>query len=357
MSFKVGIIGCGHISDTHIKSWKKAKNSMVHGLFDLNQELAKTKRNKYGVGQVYEVLDKMIQECDILDVCTPPQTHFSICMAIIRAKKHLLVEKPLVTDTNEWEEIKKAVSENGVKIAICHNLKFNLSVQKAKKMIDEGKIGALLRINRYFLTHPDHDRMLVGDKHWSHKLPGGRWYETMPHELYLTHYFAGWSELDNVSVLHTPNALPGAPADEVCFTLSNEKVISNYHYSSNCKLNKRYIELIGTEGIIVLDVLSDMLFIDKVSENKTKRGFGIMFIEAANRVMQWMPDRIEYFRQRQNGISPHTRIILQFDDYLADKNISPTPLEEVDFVIKYSNLVGKEIDRKLDSLFKGADII
>lgn len=343
---KVGIIGCGHISDTHIKSWNLAKNSKVFGLFDLNQELAKEKSEKYNVA-IYNDLQKLIDDCDVLDVCTPPHTHLDICLQVVNSKKNLLVEKPLVTDTKDWEVLKAAIDASNIKFAVCHNLKFNLSVQKAKKIVDKGKIGKLLRINRYFLTHPESDRMLVGENHWSHKLPGGRWYETLPHELYLTHYFAGWSQLNNVTVLNTPNALPGAKADEVCFTLSNKNVISNYHYSSNCKLNKRYIEIIGSEGVIVLDVLSDMMFLDKVKETKTKRGLGLMLMEAASRVKQGIPDRIEYFNERRKGISPHTRIITQFDQYLDGKKESPTPLEEVDFVVKYCDIVGSEIENKL----------
>ncbi|MGW8121953.1 Gfo/Idh/MocA family protein [Roseivirga echinicomitans] len=344
---KVGIIGCGHISDTHIKSWKKTKNSVIHGLFDLSTELAEKKRAKYNVGTVYQDLDKLIAECDVLDVCTPPQSHFDICMQIIKAGKDLLIEKPVVTDVEQWKTIKAAVEEAGVKLGVCHNLKFNLSVQKAKQRIEKGEIGDLIRINRYFLTHPDYDRMLKGDNHWSHKLPGGRWYETMPHELYITHFFAGESVLDNVSVISTDRATVGAPADEVCFTLSNDKVISNYHYSSNCRLNKRSIELIGTDGTLVLDVLSDMMFLDRVKETKNKRAFGILFIEAMSRVLQALPDRISYFSERMKGISPHTRIILQFDAYLDGKAPSPTPIEEIDFVIRYCDIVGKEIDAKL----------
>ena len=344
---KIGIVGCGHISDTHIKSWNKTKNSEVVALFDINKELLETKAKKYGITNTYTSLEEIIDACEVLDVCTPPQTHFSICLQIINAGKDLLIEKPLVTDVDEWEQLKKAIDEKGVKVGLCHNLKFNLSVQNAKKKIDNGEIGQLLRINRYFLTHPDTDRMLRGNLHWSHKLPGGRWYETMPHELYITHFFAGWSELDNVTALSTPNATEGAPADEVCFTLSNNKVISTYHYSSNSKQNKRYIEFIGSKGIITLDVLSDMMLIDKGIDSKRKRAIGIFGIDALKKSLQIIPDRITYFIQKFKGISPHTRIITQFDAYLDGKADSPTPLEEIDFVVKYCDIVGKEIDRKI----------
>lgn len=347
MKYKVGIIGCGHISDTHIKSWKKAKYSTVHGLFDLNKEIVEKKSKKYNIDNVYDNIDLIIEECDVLDICTPPNTHFEICKKAIEAGKDVLIEKPLVTDVEEWKTIKELIKANKTKLAVLHNLKFNLSVQKAKKYTDKGGIGQIIRINRYFLTHPDSDRMLKGNNHWSHKLPGGRWYETMPHELYLTHYFAGWSSLENVTVLSTENALEGAKADEVEFTLKNDKVISTYHYSSNCHLNKRYIEIIGTKGIIFLDVLSDMMFVDKVRENKIKRALGITWVESMNRFFQGIPDRLQYGLQKIKNISPHTRIILQFDRHIVGKDTNPTPMEEIDFVVEYSDIVGKAIDKEI----------
>jgi hypothetical protein len=96
-----------------------------------------------------------------------------------------------------------------------------------------------------------------------------------------------------------------------------------------------------------VDILSDMVFLDDVRESKRKRGIGIMFLEAASRIVQSVPDRIEYFNERRKGVSPHTRIILQFDRYLAGEDESPTPLEEIDFVVQYCDQVGKQIDEKL----------
>jgi len=344
---KVGIIGCGHISDTHIKSWKKTNNSEVVSVFDVIKDLVSQKAAKYNIRNISASIEEIVGKCDVLDVCTPPKTHFDIAMKVIDAGKHLLIEKPIVTDINEWEILKKAIIEKGIKFSVLHNLKFSLAVQNAKKLINEGKIGQLIRINRYFLTHPNQDRMLLANGHWSHNLPGGRWFETMPHELYITHFFAGHSTLRGVSVITSKNALPGAKAEEVCFVLENDKCISSYHYSSKCNLNKRYIEFIGTEGVIYIDVLSDMLFIDKTVGNRSNRGFGITFKDSLARIFQAFPDRVRYLVQRNKGISPHTRIILQFDAYLQGQEESPTPIEEVDFVVRNCDVVGKEIEKEL----------
>ena len=57
---KIGVIGCGHISDTHIKSWNKTKNSEVFGLFDIDEKLLATKAKKYGIENTYTSLDELI---------------------------------------------------------------------------------------------------------------------------------------------------------------------------------------------------------------------------------------------------------------------------------------------------------
>jgi predicted dehydrogenase len=349
MKGKVGIIGCGHISDSHIKSWRKANYGVVFGVFDLNEELARKKAEKYAIDRVYSNLDKIIEDCDILDVCTPPGTHFEIAMKIIKSGKHLLIEKPIVTDLAQWELLKSNLRNSNSKLAVLHNLKFTKAVLKGKQIIDSGRIGKVIRINRYFLTHPDHDRMLVGNSHWSHKLPGGRWFETMPHELYLTHFYAGESQIENISVISTKSALSGAKADEVCITLKNDQCITNFHYSSNCIQNKRYIEVVGTSGTFVIDILSDMLFLDKIRENKTRRAVGIMMLEAYSRIIQGIPDRVRYFLDKLQGVSPHTRIILQFDEFIVGKAENPTPLNEVDYVVVYCDKIGKELEEQLQT--------
>jgi predicted dehydrogenase len=344
----VGLIGCGHISSTHLKSWKKAKYASVAGVFDLSSELAKKRAEEFGVPKIFTDLDEIIKTCDVLDVCTPPSTHAEIARKIISSGKDLIIEKPLVTDIDSWRSLKLLLNNSRSRLAVLHNIKFGLAVQKAKKLLESGYIGDLIRLNRYFLTHPTADRMLVGQGHWSHKLPGGRWFETMPHELYLTHYFAGWSELETVSIINSPAALSGAPADEVCFVLKGKSCISSFHYSSNCPPNRRYVELIGTKGTIIIDILSDMLFVDRVIDKKWKRAIGMTWIESGKRFLQGIPDRLVYMINRQRGISPHTRIILQFDAYLEGKAASPTPLEEIDFVVEFCEKVGREIDRQVE---------
>ena len=346
---KVGLVGCGHISQAHLRAFQKTKHCKVHGVFDLNEDLAAQRARTFGIDKVYDDLDVLIEECDVVDVCTPPQTHADIALKVIEAGKHLLIEKPLVVDVADWDRLAAALEMSRSEIAVVHNLKFTNAIQQAKRWLEAGRIGTLIRIERFFLTSPKDDRML-GRPHWSHALPGGRWFETLPHELYITHYFAGPSEVTHVSALHTSHAPEGAPADEVTITLQNEHCLTHIHYSGNCHLNKRQVTFIGTEGIIHVDILSDALWLSKLEDKVWKRPLGLTFLEASGRLVRAVPDRLGYLRDRMRKETPHARLIKAFDAYLAGAGPSPTPVEEIDFVVRNAERIGRAIDEQAERM-------
>ncbi|MFZ0548129.1 MAG: Gfo/Idh/MocA family oxidoreductase [Candidatus Promineifilaceae bacterium] len=345
--YKVGLVGCGHISVTHLKAWKKTPGCTVIGVSDLDRTLAEKRVKEFNIPTIFEDLDALIDACDVVDVCTPPQTHHWIAKKILAAGKHLVIEKPLVTAVSDWDEMAALLEASDAKITVIHNLKYAYSIQQAKRWLDEGRIGDVIRIRREFLTSPTTDRMLVGNSHWSHKLPGGRWFETLPHELYLTHYFAGPLELENVAAIHTEKAPPGAPADEILITLKNGRSLATIHFSANCEQNRRAFTVIGTEGIITVDILSDFALLSRPRDNQNKRAFGRPLLEAGKTVLRAVPDRAAYVQRRLTSDTPHSFIIQAFGRYLQGQGPVPTPVEEIDYVVRNCDKIGREIDRQL----------
>ena len=347
-TFKVGLVGCGHISMAHLKAWQKTEGCRVIGVFDLNRKLAKKRTRAFKIEKIYDDLERLIAECDIVDVCTPPQTHSQIAQQVVAAGRHLVIEKPLVTDVVDWDELSAMLSESPGKIAVIHNLKFTNSVQLAKRWVNEGRIGEIIRVEREFLTNPETDRMLVGDSHWSHQLPGGRWYETLPHELYLTHYFAGALELADVTVAQTAHAPAGAPADEVLITLKGDHCLATVHFSANCRLNKRVFTIQGTEGLITIDILSDFATLSTLRDKKWQRTIGRPLLEVGLTLWRSIPDRTSYLYRQLRGQTPHTNLIQAFGRYLQGQGPAPTPLDEIDYVVRNCDRIGRGIDRQLN---------
>ncbi|OGQ25203.1 MAG: hypothetical protein A2138_06100 [Deltaproteobacteria bacterium RBG_16_71_12] len=344
---RVALVGCGHIAAAHLEAWKKTAHGQVAVLFDVSRELAEKRQKEFGVDRVASSLEEAIEASDVIDVCTPPHTHADIARKVLQAGRHLLIEKPVVTAVEDWESVREVLGKST--LAVVHNLKFTHAVQQAKTWVDDGRIGHVLRINRLFLTSPDGDRMLVDPApgaraHWSHALPGGRWFETLPHELYITHMFAGPLPVSSVTALHTSAAIAGAPADEVCIVLAGGRCISTMHYSASSKENRRSIEIFGTDGKIEIDVLSDTATLAAARDGRVLRAVGVKNVETGRRLLQAIPDRAEYLLRRAQKETPHATLIRAFDDHLAGEGPSPTPLDEVDYVIRTGDIIGRRID-------------
>jgi predicted dehydrogenase len=355
MVLQVGIVGCGLISEAHIKAWQKTPGFAVRGVLDTNAEQAQKRAAQFKIGTIYPGLEALIADCDVVDVCTPPQSHAAIALQAVAGRRHLVMEKPVVTDVADWDRLAAAVRQAQTKLAVIHNAKFLQSIQTAKRWVDAGRIGQVIRIHREFLTHASTDRMLVGDGHWSHKLPGGRWFETLPHELYLTHWFAGPLELSSVTAVRTPNAPSGARADEVMVVLRGPSCIGTFQFSANCQQNRRTLTIQGTTGRIVVDMLSDFAHLSTQTDSKLTRAMGGAILEAGRTLLRAGPDRGRYGLSRLQGSqSPHLRIIQALGRSLQGHGEEPTPFAEVDYVIRLGDKIGKEIDRQVAQVAQAA---
>lgn len=342
---RLGLIGAGHISASHLEGWRKARGVEAHGIFDLDSELAAERASRFSIPRRFDSADELIAACDVVDVCTPPSTHAEIARQVLAAGRHLLIEKPLVTELADWEVLSDILRGSSARLAVMHNLKFARGVRQALAWLRRGRIGRLLHLHRYFLTHADSDRML-GGRHWSHALPGGRWFETLPHELYLTHLFAGPLALREVSALSTAGAPAGVPADEVVITLAGDDRVATIHYSANCRLNKRQLVLIGSEGLITIDILSDSATLSRPRDRRWRRATGGL-LETGGRLASWPLDRGGYLLDRLRRRSPHALLIEQFAEHLQGRAESPTPIDEVDYVVRNADRIGREIELRV----------
>lgn len=344
---RVGIVGAGHISSSHISGWKKARGAVVTSITDLDRSAAKDRAKQWGVQAVADDIEHLLDTCDVVDICTPPHTHSSIIIAAAGAGRHVLVEKPVVTSVEDWRRVRHEVETRGVQLAVVHNIKFSRSLQTTRRWIDEGRIGRILRIRREFLTHPAKDRMLAGDGHWSHTLPGGRWFETLPHELYLIYWLAGALEFDGLSALATGNSPPGAPADEVSLSFRGSDVLATVQYSAHCELNRRVFEVIGTRGRIHVDLLSDSASLSRSRDQRWRRVLGGARIDALQCLVGWIPDRLAYLADRIRSRTPHSRLISSFADSLLKGTPTPTPLDEIGYVVEMGDTVSRAIEAQV----------
>jgi predicted dehydrogenase len=146
----VGLIGYKFMGKAHSNGWRQASH-----FFDLpvnlrlkticGRDKAATKRAaaQFGWENAETDWSRVIDDpgIDIIDICTPNNTHGEIAIAAARAGKAILCEKPLARNVPEAETMLRAVKKERVINMVCHNYRRIPAIALAKQMVERGELG------------------------------------------------------------------------------------------------------------------------------------------------------------------------------------------------------------------------
>ena len=339
---KVGLIGCGHIASAHIKAWHMSGLGGVECVYDVNRTVAQQFASKFGVASAAPTLSDLLNRVDVVDDCSPPGAHLGNALKAFEAECHYLSEKPIVLTEEDLNRILRARLAAKRELCVVHNLKFSPAVLKAKRWVDQDRIGGLLTLESHFLTHSSTDRMLRAQNHWSAELPGGRWIETLPHDLYLGFDFLGPLELDRVTTVCPPIGWerPETPEEALIVFKGPESLAIN-RYSARSQVSLRSFVLYGTEGTVHVDTLAGSARATRRRDSPWIRGMGGDSLDALTTLKGMIPDRFSMLASRIRGESPHSMLIGQFARYLLGQGPSPVTLDEIVYVVRNTERIGK----------------
>lgn len=94
------------------------------------------------------------EDIDVVDICTPGDTHAEIAEAALRAGKHVLVEKPMANSVAEAEAMAaaaEAAAEQGVRAMVGFTYRRAPALRLAQELIAEGRIGAIRQVRAQYL--------------------------------------------------------------------------------------------------------------------------------------------------------------------------------------------------------------
>ena len=138
---KVGIVGCGNISDQYIKGCRIFEILDLVACADIDFSKAEALAAKHGL-KAYTVEDLFRDsEIEIVINLTIPVAHAEVTLAAIAAGKHVQSEKPLAITRADGQKILVAAKAQGVRIGCAPDTFLGGGLQTCRKLIDDGKIG------------------------------------------------------------------------------------------------------------------------------------------------------------------------------------------------------------------------
>jgi len=121
---KVGVIGAGHLGKFHLNNWTAIEDVQLVGFSDKDEANARQVQEKYQLTS-YTDPEKLMDDCDAVDIVAPTTAHFELCQAAIRKGKHVFVEKPLAHTMEEARQLVKLAKEANIKFQVGHVERFN----------------------------------------------------------------------------------------------------------------------------------------------------------------------------------------------------------------------------------------
>src|SRR3984893_18605998 len=156
----IGMIGYGFMGRAHSNAY-----CQVAHFFDLeykpvlkaacarDREKVKAFADNWGYESVETDWRKLLdrKDIDVVDICTPNNTHAEIAIAAAQAGKMILCEKPLAMNGPEALKMVEAVEKAKVPNMVWYNYRRVPAVTLAKQLIDEGKLGKIFHYRANFL--------------------------------------------------------------------------------------------------------------------------------------------------------------------------------------------------------------
>lgn len=141
---RVGIIGCGNISETYLTNAALFPGAEVRYCADLDEARARSRAEQFDIENVS--LDRILQspDVDVILNLTVPMAHFDVSMRALEAGKHVYSEKPLAVSRDQGLALCRRADEMNLQLGIAPDTFMGAAGQQARRLIDQSEIGEVV---------------------------------------------------------------------------------------------------------------------------------------------------------------------------------------------------------------------
>jgi predicted dehydrogenase len=142
---RVGVIGYGYWGPNIVRNFERVDGVKVELICDKSATMLKRACSSHpGVRGTSDADDILCSPMiDAVAIVTPVWTHYELAKAALENGKHVFVEKPFTSDSEQAEELIELADKKGLTIMVDHTFLFTGAVKKIRQLIDQGELGKL----------------------------------------------------------------------------------------------------------------------------------------------------------------------------------------------------------------------
>ncbi len=144
---KFALIGCGRIAKRHAEllGLGQIAGARLVAVCDESEDRARAFGERFKVPSYSDMHAMMRNEdIDVVSILTPSGLHAQHLLAVAPYKKHVVVEKPMALTLDDADAMIQACDENGIRLFVVKQNRFNVPVQKLWEARSAGRFGKLV---------------------------------------------------------------------------------------------------------------------------------------------------------------------------------------------------------------------
>jgi predicted dehydrogenase len=162
-SLAVGMVGHAFMGNAHSQAWRTAPrffdlplDPVMQVVCGRDAERAAEAAHRLGWAESETDWRRLVErpDIDLVDICTPGNTHAEIAIAALEAGKHVLCEKPLANSVAEAEQMTAAAERaaaDGVRAMVGFTYRRVPAIGLARRLVQEGRIGDVRHVRAQYL--------------------------------------------------------------------------------------------------------------------------------------------------------------------------------------------------------------
>jgi predicted dehydrogenase len=145
---KIGIVGCGYWGPKHIRNFHELEEADLKVVCDLDKYRLQRVKTQYPyVKTAVNFEDLLKDSVDAVVIATPVDTHYQMAKQALLHGKHVLIEKPISTSSNEVLELIKLAEQRNLVIMAGHTYEYHPAVDFLRQLVQSGELGDVYNID------------------------------------------------------------------------------------------------------------------------------------------------------------------------------------------------------------------
>ncbi len=156
----IAVVGYGYWGPNLVRNFWEVPDARLVSVCDLRTERLGGVRNRYPAVEITASYEDVLKDSrvDAVAIATPVSSHFDLALRALQAGKHVFIEKPMTSTTEQALRLLDEAGRRGLTVGVDHTFVYTSAVRKMRELVESSALGDIyyydsVRVNLGLFQH------------------------------------------------------------------------------------------------------------------------------------------------------------------------------------------------------------